>query len=144
MFLNLIWFGYIARLSQWGGWGNFQVQMISTCLRYTGHHPVRQTDLLSGRNTRTARIYGLYRPSGVIASRWIWTRFVDDQPHQYCTDNTHKIEDQDGFIIFLTFALLSTLAKRVNQKSKSKSFISLNRYDTYFITGYHNKIIQQW
>ncbi len=33
--LNLIWFGYIARLSQWGGGGNFLVQMISTCLRYT-------------------------------------------------------------------------------------------------------------
>jgi hypothetical protein len=28
--LNLIWFGYIARLSQWGG-GNLLVQMISTC-----------------------------------------------------------------------------------------------------------------
>jgi hypothetical protein len=32
--LNLIWFGYIARLSQWGGGGNFLVQMISTCFRY--------------------------------------------------------------------------------------------------------------
>jgi hypothetical protein len=32
--LNLKWFGYIARLSQWEGGGNFLVQMISTCLRY--------------------------------------------------------------------------------------------------------------
>ncbi len=30
--LNLIWFGCIAHLSQWGG--NFLVQMISICLRY--------------------------------------------------------------------------------------------------------------
>ncbi len=34
--LALIWFGYIARLSQWGrgGYCNFLVQMNSTCLRY--------------------------------------------------------------------------------------------------------------
>jgi hypothetical protein len=31
--LNLIWFGYIARLSKWGrGGGNFLDQMISICL----------------------------------------------------------------------------------------------------------------
>jgi hypothetical protein len=31
--LNLIWFGAIARLSQWGGGGKFP-RSISTCLRY--------------------------------------------------------------------------------------------------------------
>ncbi len=33
--LNLIWFGQISRLSQWEETGNFLVQMIFTCLRYT-------------------------------------------------------------------------------------------------------------
>ncbi len=32
--LNLIWFGNIARLSQWEGGGNFLVHMIFTCRRY--------------------------------------------------------------------------------------------------------------
>ncbi len=31
--INFIWFGYIARLSQWGGGSILLVQMISTCLR---------------------------------------------------------------------------------------------------------------
>ncbi len=31
--INSIWFGYRARLSQWGGGGKLLVQMISTCLR---------------------------------------------------------------------------------------------------------------
>ncbi len=31
--VNLIWFGFIARLSQCGGGGILLVQMISTCLR---------------------------------------------------------------------------------------------------------------
>ncbi len=44
--LNSIWFGGIARLSHWGGGGNFLVQMISTCLPSSrgmgggGRHPV--------------------------------------------------------------------------------------------------------
>ncbi len=48
--LNLVWFGYIARLSQWVGGGYFLIQMISTCLRFArgggggveGQHPVIQ------------------------------------------------------------------------------------------------------
>jgi hypothetical protein len=36
MVLNIIWFGNIARQSQWGGGVNFLVQMISTCLRVEG------------------------------------------------------------------------------------------------------------
>ncbi len=31
--INLIWFGYIARISQWEGGGILLVQIISTCLR---------------------------------------------------------------------------------------------------------------
>ncbi len=45
--INLIWFGYIARLSQWGGGGYFPGSYHSTCLRCTwekggwgGQHPV--------------------------------------------------------------------------------------------------------
>jgi hypothetical protein len=51
--LNLIWFGYIARLSQWGG-GNLLVQMISTCRpsrrgRGGGRHPVGWAESAVGR-----------------------------------------------------------------------------------------------
>jgi hypothetical protein len=28
-----LWFGYIVRLSQWGGRGYFPAQIVSTCLR---------------------------------------------------------------------------------------------------------------
>ncbi len=34
--LNLIWYGYIARLSQWGGGDNFIVQMNFTCFAEGG------------------------------------------------------------------------------------------------------------
>jgi hypothetical protein len=44
---NLIWFGFIARLSQWGGGGNFLVQTIFTCREEGrgggGRHPVELT-----------------------------------------------------------------------------------------------------
>jgi hypothetical protein len=45
--IHLIWFGYIARLSQWGERDVLLVQIISTCrhwLRGGDQHPVDVTD----------------------------------------------------------------------------------------------------
>jgi hypothetical protein len=52
--INLIWFGYIARLSQRGGEGILLVQKISTCLRCAeeggggGQHRVRMISRRGG------------------------------------------------------------------------------------------------
>jgi hypothetical protein len=49
--LTLIWFGCIARLSQWGAeGGNFLVQIISACLRYVKGWRGRGSSALCGRS----------------------------------------------------------------------------------------------
>ncbi len=95
--INVIWFGYIARLSQWGGEDIFtrsnDIYLDSLCLEGRGQHTVTVTVYLkSSKSCERARLDINFRWFGYIArlSQWggegIFTRSNDFYLDSLCVE----------------------------------------------------------